>query len=479
METVEQAPAQPRRAPLLAVLAGVVAVAVGAGVVATRGGGGADADEALADAAEALEAAGSYRLAVTMEDRVTTGEAGGAGSDTTTRTLIQGEVSGEDWRVVSDAGDWADESVGVGGRMYVRSADDADALAAEPWVEYPAVPPLSDDEIIDQLVWMAAPMDGMGETVDGGGYVEPGDPPTANEPLSPEDAAFAEEMLVPTLGALYLGGYGDPTADAVTMTPGGFAEAFGSFEDAEVVAEDAGGLTLQATRSLPADAAERVGMSLPPGRIELVLDAHRRPTVLRVTVEGERASHRSEVRLSDWGAAIDILVPEGEIDQTPWLDEEAVAEARAELTPLAPTVVPEGWVRVLIDAMPYDSYDDEGEYIGSDACPQLDLVYAPADVAGDIVEDYFDVYLMPADCAQAEDATPFAPGDYGDLPVREASNGLVQALVGDTVVEIDTSLGADMVTAALTSLQPFDLDAELARISAEAEAMWNEDMPVG
>jgi hypothetical protein len=132
-----------------------------------------------------------------------------------------------------------------------------------------------------------------------------------------------------------------------------------------------------------------------------------------------------------------------------------------------------------MDVMPYDSYDDEGEHIGSDACPQLDLMYAPADVAGDIVEEYFDVYLMSADCAQAEDAAPFVSGDYGDLPVREAANGLVQALVGDTVVEVDTSLGDDMVTAALTSLQPFDLDAELARISAEAEAMWNEDMPVG
>jgi hypothetical protein len=57
--------------------------------------------------------------------------------------------------------------------------------------------------------------------------------------------------------------------------------------------------------------------------------------------------------------------------------------------------------------------------------------------------------------------------------------GLVQVLVGETVVEVDTSLGDAELAAALASLQPFDLDAELARVAAEAEAMWNEGMPVG
>ena len=35
-----------------------------------------------------------------------------------------------DWRETSDAGSWADEVVGVGGQIYIRSADDADGLAA-------------------------------------------------------------------------------------------------------------------------------------------------------------------------------------------------------------------------------------------------------------------------------------------------------------------------------------------------------------
>jgi hypothetical protein len=175
METVGQAQARPRRGPLLAVLAGVVGVAVVAGVVATRGGGGADPDEALADAAEALEAAGSYRMSLTTEDRVTTGEAGGPGSDTTTRTVAEGEVSGDDWRIVSDSGDWADESVGVGGRVYSRFADDTGALAAEPWVVFPTTPPPSDEDLVDQLVWMAAPMDDMGEIE----LDESGEPPVS------------------------------------------------------------------------------------------------------------------------------------------------------------------------------------------------------------------------------------------------------------------------------------------------------------
>jgi len=473
METVGQAQARPRRGPLLAVLAGVVGLAVVAGVVATRGGGGTDPDEALADAAEALDAAGSYRMSLTTEDRVTTGEAGGPGSDTTTRTVAEGEVSGDDWRIVSDSGDWADESVGVGGRVYSRFADDTGALAAEPWVVFPTTPPPSDEDLVDQLVWMAAPMDDMGELE----LDESGEPPTENEPLTGDDASFAEEMLVPVLGGLYLGGYGSQGDAAVSLIPGGFGAAFGSFEDAEVVAEDAGGLTLRATRSLPPEAAERVGLTLPPGRVELVLDADRRPTVLRVTVEGATATHRSEVRFSDWGAAIDIGVPDGEIDETPWLDEEALAEARVGVTPLAPTALPEGWVIVGIDA--YGAEDADERDAGT--CPRLDVWLGPALAPDqlDLGEDYLDLSLTTRACAETEDDTPFAPGAYGDLLVRHDDIGLVQVLVGETVVEVDTSLGDAELAAVLASLQPFDLDAELARVAAEAEAMWNEGMPVG
>lgn len=321
---------------------------------------------------------------------------------------------------------------------------------------------------------MAAPMDDMGEAP----YDGSGEPPTENEPLTADDAAMAEEILVPVLGGLYLGGYGSQGDAAVSFTPDGFADAFGSFEDAEVVAEDAGGLTLQATRSLPAEAAERVGVALPPGRVELVLDADRRPTVLRVTVEGATASHHSEVRFTDWGASIEIGVPEGEIDETPWLDEEALAEARAGVTPLAPTALPEGWVIVGIDAFGAEDADE----FGGAPCPQLHvwLGPAPAPEELDLGEDYLDLTLMSRACAETEDSTPFAPGAYGDLPVRHGDIGLVQVLVGETVVvEVDTSLEGDELAAAVASLQPFDLDAELARVSAEAEATWNEGMPLG
>jgi hypothetical protein len=473
METVGQAPSRPRRGPLLAVLAGVVGVAVVAGVVATRAGGGTDPDEALADAAEALEAAGSYRLALTTEDRVTTGDAGGPGSDMTTRTVAEGEVSGDDWRMVSDSGDWADETVGVGGKVYARSADDAGALAAEPWVVYPSTPPLPDEALVDQLVWIATPMDDTGVIA----YGESGEPPTENEPLTGEDAALAEEILVPVLGGLYLGGFGSQGDAAVSLTPGGFGAAFGSFEDAEVVAEDAGGLTLRATRSLPVAAAERVGLIVPPGQVELVLDADRRPIVLRVTVEGATASHRSEVRFSDWGAAIDIGVPDGEIDGTPWLDEEALAEARAGVTPLVPTALPEGWVIVGIDA--YGAED--ARELDVARCPRLNVWLGPVPAPDQFLveEDYLALFLVTRACAEAEDSTPFAPGAYGDLPVRREEFGMVQVLVGETVVEVDTSLGETDLAAALTSLQPFDLDAELARVSAEAEAMWQEGFAVG
>ncbi|HET6954813.1 MAG TPA: hypothetical protein VFI47_30910 [Acidimicrobiales bacterium] len=476
-----------RRAPLLAVLAAGVVLAVVGGVVATRsGGGGADPDRALADAREALEAADSYRLTATLEDRSVSGEAGGAGTDMTTRRVVEAEVSDGDWRMRADSGDWVDEAVGVDGQVYSRSADDQEGLAGEPWVRFPAPPQdlaTDEDSIVEMLVWMAAPAEAANEVeelaVDAGGYFEVDDPPVSNAPLSAEDATVAEELLVPLLGELYLGGFGGPAGsegEAAALVPGGFAATLGALDDAEVVAEDAAGLTLRATRSLPPEAADRVGMPLPPGEIEVVLDADGRPATLRVTVEGTTASHHSEVRFSDWDAGIAVGVPDGEIDETPWIDEEGLAAARAGLTPLAPTVLPEGWA--LVDIQPYAAEVIDGEDpVGTEACPQIDLVYGPGSDPESWEtweDDYLDLYLMSATCAREADPTPFAPGAYGDLPTREAEYGLVQVLVGDTVVEVDTTLGDDVVTAALTSLAPLDLDAEIARVAAEAEGMWAE-----
>jgi hypothetical protein len=88
---------------------------------------------------------------------------------------------------------------------------------------------------------------------------------------------------------------------------------------------------------------------IPDGRFEVVVDAEDRPVPLTLTVENESARHTSRVEFSDWDAAITIAAP-AEIDPTPWLDEEALAEARVGITPVRPTVLPDGIELQEIDA---------------------------------------------------------------------------------------------------------------------------------
>jgi len=436
------------RGPLWAVLAVVVVGVVAAAALVARSGGGPDAAEALARARAAMAEAGSYRVRAIAEVRTFTGEPGGAGSDSSYRAVTESEVSGDDWRETTDAGDWVDEAVGVGGQIYTRGAEDAAGLAAEPWVLLPVDLPTG-DEIVSLGGWASAPAGVDDEFLD--------------------DAFSDDSWLIPMLAADYLGGMAAPGGGgegAPVALPTGFVDAFGAFEDAEVVDDGGSGLRLRATRSAPDTLVEQVGRPLPDGQFEIVLGEDDLPTRLVLTVEGETASHRDDITFTDWGADIVVTVPEGEIDETPWLDEEALAEARAGVTPLAPTALPDGLGLIDVYAM---SADDTG-----DGCAQIDLSYGPPpedEAAWEAWDDYLDVYLVPADCALAYDDTPFAPGPYGDLPYRDVDD-LPAVLVGDTVVQFDTSYGHDVLAALIATLAPIDLDAEVARTAAYAEASW-------
>jgi hypothetical protein len=73
---------------------------------------------------------------------------------------------------------------------------------------------------------------------------------------------------------------------------------------------------------------------------------------------------------------------------------------------------------------------------------------------------------------------PFAPGSYGAVQTRDV-DGILEVLVGDTVVQIDTTYDGETLAALVNSIQPFDLDAEIARLSALAEEMWNDPAAAG
>jgi hypothetical protein len=447
---------------VLITLAVVVVLAVAAAVVATRSSAPEpDADEALDRAAAAMESAGSFRMHQVSEERTQTGDEGGAGSSNEYRTVTDAEVSGDDLHVRSDSGDYIDETVIVDGTLYDRYVDGADELDGEQWEAYTA----------DFLDDTTAAADEAGGFLEMTGLDFDGDGEIDDDYGTPEDI---ENTVVSALGDYYLYGLGpvDGGGGLPVPLPTGFVDAFGSFEDAEVVAHDGDTLVLSATRRPPAELAEAADFDVPSGVFEITLGADDLPTKLTMTVDGRTAHEREDVTFTDWDADIAIDVPQGDIDRTPWVDEEAVAAARARVTPLAPTDVPDGLVLSALDGMTSEDMEDEG----SEPCAQLYLSYAPplddeaATEAFATSPDYLDIYLLPADCATGFDPSPFEPGEFGDVPTRTSNDfEYVEVLVGDTVVQFDTSYDGDELAAMVASLAPFDLDAELARTGEIAQ----------
>ena len=469
--------ARRRRRLRVALAVGTAAALVG-GVVAVQAldGGDVDPEAALRRAGAALTEADSYRLTVTSEDRTGLRALDGAGTHTVVRVVDTVEVSGDDWNVHSDGGDWVDEAKLVGGKLYTRWGDNYTPIEDEPWAIEP-VPEAGEvdqaDALTEMLEWFTADIEAMTEDL-------PGD--------LPEDDGIVDEMVVSMLGPLYLAGLGDAGFGIGAGGPGllgadprALANALSALEDAEVVSQSAGRVTIRAMRRAPAEVVQALDRPVPDGHFEVVLDTtDDRPVSLTLAVENDSASHTSRINFSDWGAAIHIAAPaESEIDPTPWLDEEAIAKARVGITPLRPTVLPDGIE--LQDIYPVST--EEAREFG-EGCAQLNLIYGPPldpellDDPDSLAvfeegDDYLDIYLMQASCAQEANDTPFASGRYGDLLVRDAE-GLLEVLVGDTVVQIDTSHQGETLAALVTSIQPFDLDAEIARLSALAEEMWHD-----
>jgi hypothetical protein len=471
--------ASPRRSrrPVVAGLAAVVLVVAAVGAVVVSGSDEPDepdADEALARAQEAIAAAGSFRMSSDSEDRSVSGEVDGPGTGMVLRIRADLEVAGDDWRLVADGGDWAEEAVSVGGSIHTRFADEASGLDAEPWVVLPPegsteAPALEGDEMVREFLAIS------GLDLDGDGEVD----------SDVGGAESVEALAVPTLAGYYVLGLGGPVgagteggSPAVPL-PDAFAATFGAFEDAEVVEETSAGLTVSATRSAPDELAGALDIPLPDGRFEIDLDHDGLPTALRLTLDGEATSHDEDVTFSDWGTEIAIAVPDGDVDETPWIDEQAVAAIGGTVTPLAPTAVPDGLELVEL----YPMAAEEATEMGGEPCDQLNLVYEPPLVDPAALDewyatgDYLDVYLLPVDCALDYDDAPFAPGEFGAAPSRQVG-GLVEVLVGETVVQIDTTYRAEL-PGIVASIQPFDLAAEVARLAIAGEEWWNEEMATG
>jgi hypothetical protein len=138
----------------------------------------------------------------------------------------------------------ADETIGLADSPYSRSADSVDGLADEQWVVFPTngvdeITALAEDD--PQAAFLM--VTGLDFDGDGDGEIDAD---------FDDDEAFLDEALIPGLPGYYLFGLGEPSGrmgPAPAPLPSGFVDAFGSFEDGEVVSDDGETLTIRATRT--------------------------------------------------------------------------------------------------------------------------------------------------------------------------------------------------------------------------------------
>jgi hypothetical protein len=274
-------------------------------------------------------------------------------------------------------------------------------------------------------------------------------------------AGFEDTVAVAMAESVYLGALDGPAAaggespldSGFVGDPGGFLEAIGRMAEPRLVGEADGIATLATTLEAPADLAEAFGGTFPDAEVELDVGADDLPTALRldVTVGGSSAS--IEIELSGWNEPVEITVPgDDEVDLNPLVDEESLRR----LTDLAlvwPTDPPDGWELTVSSPM------------GTADCEEVELDWDR--MTGDA--DYFWVAERPLDCALADDPTPFRPGGPGGLPSRESTRfGTVEVQVGDTAVEVDSTLDGADVDAVLRSLAPVDVETLISAVSGAA-----------
>ena len=427
-----------RRRLVRATVAVVIALLAGGSWAMTREravGPGAS----LAAAQVFVADAPSYRLEITVESQVATGEPGGAGAETTARAVTTAALAGPDrWSTVVESADvmseqtFTDEVIRFGDDVYVRSSLHAvGAAAAGPaWVR------LAPHEVFPTLDDLAASLDWV--TGDAG----------------PADGPLLDGLVVETLlGAYLLDLEQDPRA-VVRLVE----EA-----TAPVIEERlaGGGVRLRVTLEPVGAIAQVVESSLEEvlGPVEVLLDleADGRPVEARFRGELGSASAEVVIEFSDWGADIEVAAPvAGEIDETPWVQEEALRALDPTLL-LAPSSVPEPLT--LTGVTVYEGSDEGWD------CTSLELSYDDHAVleqgaaAGDALAalPYLDLSVHPAGCWLEDDDAPF---DLvaGGHPARVTS-GFWEIEVGDAIVGIDASLDEGAVHAVAATLAPISAEA--------------------
>lgn len=426
----------------LAVVAVVMAGLLGGGLaLIASSGDDVDPDKALAAAQAVVDRSPSFRFELLQVSRVQEGDPDGSGTDTTTRTLLTGVVAAPDrWKVTEDLGTtYSDEpevyeAIRVGDRFYTDAGSAMTGDVEGPaWIEMPAD---SAEMTVDDIAAMYEDLDDSGPD----GY----------------DDAYRLDLV---LAAYTLSLDGQPSEITRLVREAADPEVEERLPDDGV---------LLRTRLAPVPALAKVSAEpIPPVDLMLELDEEDRPVVARFTAESGSASADVKVSFSDWGADLSVEPPAAEdIDQTPWIQEEALAAADPALI-VAPATLPAGLSLSGISFVAADpdwdtcaglqlSYSSEEEraLFSRDEEPsteELDALYAEL--------DYLNVSTSSLSCALEVDETPF-DDELAGLPAR-GDGGWWEVQVGDTVVAVDSSFDEDVIGSVVASLRPFT-PAELA-----------------
>jgi hypothetical protein len=442
---------------LLAGVVGAGLVAAAVGVVASSGDD-ADAAEALRSAQDLVQSTEGYRFEELTERHSSTGDPDGAGTDTTTRTLLTGTVEAPDrWHVE----DHPEEDFGLemGSFESIRIGDQVYATGvAMPGSSGPAWVAMT---VPDQ------PAPSVDELADIYGDVS-------------GDDEYADEMRLDLALQAYLSdAAGDPAAVTRVIT-----------EATEPVVEEHrgdGGLLLRTT--LPPDRRLAKVGDLPPVDALLQLDADRQPEQVRFTATQGSASAQVTITFSGWDDVPPIVAPgEADIDHTPWVSEEDLASADPALL-LVPSAVPAPLE--LVNANVFDegamfAGDVEGEG-DAESCPAVGLGFASQDdvlAQGDETTmsedeldalyedmDYLDITVHDRACSDGMYDDGYFDSELAGHPAT-GGGGYWEVALGDVVVDVSGSMDDEVLAAILTSMHPTSATALIASIpSWMADAM--------
>jgi hypothetical protein len=442
----------PRRAPLLIALAVLALAGLGTAVFVVNADDKRDPDEALASAQNAVKDAKSFRFTLRMTDVSAEGD-DDAGSETTDHVTADGEWSEGTWHIATEDEYATNETViitpdGTAYYQYIEDPDSAvDDYVDQQWDKVDAAELGHRGQMLDVVRE-------MGESIDEDSEDEP-------------DNGWSDEMAVGVATMLYLAGEDGTATIEGGMggmlfggSPTGYLDAIEQMSTPKVTDAD----TVVATLQAPDEFVEAFGRPIPDGAVELDLGPDDRPTGLRLSLAAGGSSSSLDFTFTDWDTPIDIALPgDDEVDATPWVEEELIRAAG--VVPVLPSAPPAGLDPPTFDVEPLSTYSEDAP----EDCDVIDIYYyAPME---DESGEYVSLSLTTAECAMAVDPTPFAPGGPGGRTSREVGAELLQLQIGETNVEIDTSLeGADL-DAFVRTLAPVDMETFIAK-AAEEPADW-------